>query len=71
MTVRDVDRLVQDASRREALQRVQGVGVEIVVIGDCTLVPVEGGPHNIAWTHSEEVNRALLEFVAVKTPVTA
>ena len=41
------------------------------LIDDCTLVPIEGGPHNIAWTHSEEVNRALLEFVAVETPVTA
>jgi non-heme chloroperoxidase len=41
------------------------------LIADCALVPIEGGPHNIAWTHSEEVNGALLEFVAVKTPVTA
>ena len=41
------------------------------LIADCTLVPIEGGPHNIAWTHSEEVNRALLEFVAEKTPVAA
>jgi non-heme chloroperoxidase len=28
------------------------------------LVTVEGGPHNIAWTHPEEVNKALLEFLA-------
>ena len=41
------------------------------LIADCTLVPIEGGPHNIAWTHYEEVNRALLEFVAGKTPVAA
>jgi len=41
------------------------------LIADCTLVPIEGGPHNIAWTHSEEVNRELLEFVAGKTPVAA
>ena len=34
------------------------------LIADCELVPVEGGPHNIAWTHPEEVNRALLEFIA-------
>jgi non-heme chloroperoxidase len=33
------------------------------LISDCTLVPVEGGPHNICWTHSEEVNSALLEFL--------
>jgi non-heme chloroperoxidase len=29
-----------------------------------TLIPVEGGPHNIGWTHSEEVNDALLKFIA-------
>jgi non-heme chloroperoxidase len=27
------------------------------------LVSVEGGPHNIGWTHPEEVNKALLEFL--------
>jgi non-heme chloroperoxidase len=27
------------------------------------LVPVEGGPHNIGWTHPEVVNPALLEFL--------
>ena len=30
---------------------------------------IEGGPHNIAWTHPEEVNKALLEFVGA--PVAA
>jgi non-heme chloroperoxidase len=34
------------------------------LIADLKLVVVEGGPHNIAWTHPEEVNKALLEFVA-------
>jgi non-heme chloroperoxidase len=34
------------------------------LIADLTLVPVEGGPHNIAWTHPDEVNKALLEFLA-------
>ena len=33
------------------------------LIDDVTLVPVEGGPHNIAWTHPDEVNPALLGFV--------
>jgi non-heme chloroperoxidase len=28
------------------------------------LVKVEGGPHNIAWTHPEAVNPALLSFLA-------
>lgn len=33
------------------------------LISDCTLVPVEGGPHNIGWTFPEEVNSALLKFI--------
>jgi hypothetical protein len=33
------------------------------LLADCTLIPVEGGPHNIAWTHPEEVNTALLIFL--------
>jgi non-heme chloroperoxidase len=34
------------------------------LIKDLTLVAVEGGPHNIAWTHPDEVNSALLAFLA-------
>jgi non-heme chloroperoxidase len=34
------------------------------LIADVRLVTVEGGPHNIGWTHPEEVNNALLEFLA-------
>jgi non-heme chloroperoxidase len=34
------------------------------LISDCTLVPVEDGPHNIGWTHAEEVNSALLNFLS-------
>jgi non-heme chloroperoxidase len=33
------------------------------LINDLELVTVNGGPHNIAWTHSEEVNDALLAFL--------
>lgn len=33
------------------------------LIEDCTLVPIEGGPHNIAWTFPDEVNEALLSFL--------
>jgi non-heme chloroperoxidase len=28
------------------------------------LIEVEAGPHNIGWTHPEDVNRALLDFLA-------
>jgi non-heme chloroperoxidase len=34
------------------------------LIQDLTVVTVEGGPHNIAWTHPDEVNSALLGFLA-------
>jgi non-heme chloroperoxidase len=34
------------------------------LVADLKLVPVQGGPHNIGWTHPEEVNKALLEFLA-------
>jgi non-heme chloroperoxidase len=33
------------------------------LIKDLTFVTVEGGPHNIARTHPEEVNKALLDFL--------
>jgi non-heme chloroperoxidase len=35
------------------------------LIADCTLVPVDGGPHNIGWTFPEEVNTALLDFLNI------
>ena len=41
------------------------------LIDDVELVAVEGGPHNIAWTHPDEVNQALREFIGVSTPAAA
>jgi len=34
------------------------------LIANCTLVAVEGGPHNVAWTHPDEVNTSLLNFLS-------
>lgn len=34
------------------------------LLKDVRLVPVEGGPHNIGWTHPEEVNPALMGFLS-------
>jgi non-heme chloroperoxidase len=34
------------------------------LVEDLELVKVEGGPHNIAWTHPDEVNDALLDFLS-------
>jgi non-heme chloroperoxidase len=41
------------------------------LIDDVKLVAVEGGPHNIAWTHPDEVNEALLEFIGAPARVAA
>ena len=40
------------------------------LIADVRLVRVQGGPHNIGWTHPEEVNAALLEFLDQPQPMT-
>jgi non-heme chloroperoxidase len=36
------------------------------MVADLKLVTVEGGPHNIAWTHPEQVNSALLDFLVTR-----
>jgi non-heme chloroperoxidase len=33
------------------------------LVDDCELVVIEGGPHAISWTHSDQVNDALLQFI--------
>jgi non-heme chloroperoxidase len=33
------------------------------LIADLTVVEIAGGPHNIGWTHPEETNAAMLEFL--------
>jgi non-heme chloroperoxidase len=33
------------------------------LIADLTVVAVQDGPHNVGWTHPDEVNAALLEFL--------
>ena len=37
------------------------------LVKDLKLIPVEGGPHNIGWTHPDEVNHGLLEFLSDNT----
>jgi non-heme chloroperoxidase len=41
------------------------------LINDMEMVVIEGGPHAIAWTHAEEVNTALLQFIDAKAPALA
>lgn len=33
-------------------------------IRDVRLVDIEGGPHNVGWTHPEELNKAFVDFFA-------
>jgi non-heme chloroperoxidase len=33
------------------------------LIKDVRLVEIPGGPHNIGWTHPQEVNDALMDFL--------
>jgi non-heme chloroperoxidase len=33
------------------------------LIADLSVVEIAGGPHNVAWTHADEVNSALLSFL--------
>jgi non-heme chloroperoxidase len=34
------------------------------LLKDARLIEIEAGPHNIGWTHADEVNKALLDFLA-------
>jgi non-heme chloroperoxidase len=34
------------------------------LIRDCKLVVIKGGPHGIGWTHADQVNQALIRFLA-------
>jgi non-heme chloroperoxidase len=38
------------------------------LVDNLELVRVEGGPHNIGWTHPDEVNEALLRFLGDDSP---
>jgi non-heme chloroperoxidase len=41
------------------------------LIKDAELVVVEGGPHAISWTHAEQVNHALVQFIGARSPAMA
>jgi non-heme chloroperoxidase len=39
------------------------------LINDMQLITIQGGPHAIAWTHTLQVNKAILEFVGADATV--
>jgi non-heme chloroperoxidase len=32
-------------------------------VRDIHFIEIEGGPHNVGWTHPDEVNEALVKFI--------
>jgi len=34
------------------------------LVSGAELVVIKDGPHNVAWTHADEVNNALVSFLA-------
>ena len=34
------------------------------MLPSATYIEIEGGPHGMLWTHAEEINKALLDFLA-------
>ena len=38
------------------------------LIADLTVVEIAGGPHDVCWTHADEVNAALLSFLGNEAP---
>ncbi len=33
------------------------------LVKDIEFIEIEGGPHNVGWTHADEVNEALIKFI--------
>ena len=60
------DRLGGEHTTLAAALPLRGVASDAAYLG-----AVEGGPHNIGWTHPDEVNSALLEFIAASVTVAA
>jgi non-heme chloroperoxidase len=59
----DVPTLVVHGTEDRILPFEATAGRLPALIKDVKLVKVAGGPHNIGWTHPDEVNDALLEFL--------
>jgi non-heme chloroperoxidase len=59
----DVPMLVIHGDADQVLPLDKTAGRLPGLIKDMRLVVVEGGPHAIAWTHADQVNTALLNFL--------
>ena len=60
----DVPMLVVQGSEDRILP-IDATGRRLpALVKDVRFIEIDGGPHNIGWTHPEEVNKALLDFIA-------
>jgi non-heme chloroperoxidase len=59
----DIPTLVVHGAADRILPFQATVGRLTALLKEVTLVSVHGGPHNILWTHADEVNTALLDFL--------
>ncbi len=48
----------------DRILRIDATGRRLpALLSDVRLVEIAGGPHNIGWTHPEEANEALTDFL--------
>ena len=59
----DVPTLVMHGTEDRILPFDSTAGRLSDLIDEVKVVPVEGGPHNIGWTHPDVVNPVLLAFL--------
>jgi non-heme chloroperoxidase len=60
----DVPTLVVQGSEDRILP-IDATGRRLpALVKDVRLIEIEGGPHNVGWTHPDEVNKAFLDFLA-------
>ena len=52
------------AGRAHDVPLTFGSAGELAAHPDVDLVVIQGGPHGIPWTHADEVNQALLNFLS-------
>jgi pimeloyl-ACP methyl ester carboxylesterase len=58
----DADRILPIAATAIPLSKL---------VKDARLVVVEGGPHGLTWTHAEQVNKELVNFLSQHSPAVA
>ena len=54
-----------DGAARDRILPIDATGRRLPdLVSDIRFIEIEGGPHNIGWTHADELNKAFLDFLA-------